>query len=147
MWLAAHKTTKEQRAFKFCFEPEHLRALQREVTVFRLLKETLGNRDDIARVLDWEFDEAPYFLEAEYTESGSILDWAEAQGGIQQVPLGTRLELLAQVADALAAAHSVGVLHKDIKPANIIKRWRLVTGWTSYSTGVSKLRYRRNNRR
>ncbi len=120
VWLAAHKTTKEHRAFKFCFEPEHLRALQREVTVFRLLKEALGNRDDIARVLDWEFDEAPYFLEAEYTEGGSILDWAEAQGGIQQVPLGTRLELVAQVADALAAAHSVGVLHKDVKPANVL---------------------------
>jgi tetratricopeptide (TPR) repeat protein len=31
-----------------------------------------------------------------------------------------RLELVAQAADALAAAHSVGVLHKDVKPANLL---------------------------
>jgi serine/threonine protein kinase len=36
------------------------------------------------------------------------------------VPLATRLELVAQTAQALAAAHSVGILHKDVKPANIL---------------------------
>ncbi len=106
--------------FKFCFQANRLRSLRREVTLFRLLKEALGNRDDIARVLDWQFDEAPYFLESEYTEGGSFVDWADDQGGLKEVPLPTRLELIAQVGEALAAAHSLGVLHKDIKPANIL---------------------------
>lgn len=123
VWLAEHHKTREPRVYKFCFEADRLRGLKREVALFRLLKETLGDRGDIARVLDWSFDEAPFWLESEYTPGGDLVQWAEARGGIANVPLAVRLELVAQVAEALGAAHSVGVLHKDVKPANI-----LVTG-------------------
>jgi serine/threonine-protein kinase len=120
VWLAAHAKTHEQRVFKFCYQAEQLRALRREVTVFRLLKDVLGSRDDIARILDWNFDEPPFFLESEYSEGGNLIDWSRELGGIAKVPLPERLELIAQVAEALAAAHSVGVLHKDVKPANVL---------------------------
>ncbi len=120
VWLGAHDKTKAQRVFKFCFEPERVRGLKREVVLFRLLKESLGHRDDIAQILEWEFERPPYFIEAEYTEGGDLKQWANEQGGIGAVPLETRLELVAQAAVALGAAHSVGVLHKDIKPANIL---------------------------
>ncbi|MDX2176014.1 MAG: protein kinase [Candidatus Sumerlaeia bacterium] len=120
VWLARHAKTKEPRVFKFCFDVERLRGLKREVTLFRLLKETLGDREDIARVIDWSFEAAPFFIESDYTDGGDLLDWAEGQGGLGQVPLAVRLELVAQVAGALGAAHSVGVLHKDIKPSNVL---------------------------
>ncbi len=120
VWLTRHKKTGARRVFKFCVERELLRSLKREVMVFRLLNKTLGDRRDIARILDWNFDEAPYFLEIEHSESGSLLDWAETQGGLDRVPLADRLEIVAQIAEALSAAHSVGVLHKDIKPGNIL---------------------------
>lgn len=119
VWLARHKSG-DRRVFKFCFEAVRLRALKREVTLFRLLKEALGHRHDIAGLLDWNLDHAPYFLEAEYTEGGDLPAWAAAQGGLERVPLATRLELMAEVAEALAAAHSVGVLHKDVKPQNVL---------------------------
>jgi len=120
VWLAQHEKSRVKRVYKFCFDPEHVRSLKREVVLFRLLKETLGHRDDITELIDWQFEESPFFLESEYSEGGNLLDWIESKGGIDSVPLETRLELVAQIAVALAAAHSVGVLHKDIKPANIL---------------------------
>jgi DNA-binding winged helix-turn-helix (wHTH) protein/Tol biopolymer transport system component len=119
VWLAGHPSG-ERRVFKFCFEASRLRGLKREATLFRILKDELGDRDDIARVLDWNFDDPPYFLESEYTEGGSLVDWARALGGMGTVPLESRLLLIAQVAEALAAAHSVGILHKDVKPQNVL---------------------------
>jgi serine/threonine-protein kinase len=120
VWLAAHAKTGERRVFKFCYDAGRLRALQREITLFRLLKETLGDRDDIVRILDWSLDHAPYFIESAYTAGGNLMDWASGEGGLDAIALATRLEIVAQVATALAAAHSVGVLHKDVKPANVL---------------------------
>ena len=109
-WLAVHEKTRDRRVFKFCYDPASLRTLQREITLFRLLKEELGDREDISRIVDWSFDEAPYFIESEYTEGGNLVAWAEEQGGLAEISLAVRLEIVAQVATALAAAHSVLVL-------------------------------------
>lgn len=120
VWLTEHAKTGDKRVFKFCVEVDRLRSLQREVTLFRLLKESLGSRRDITRILDWNFERAPYFLELEYVEGGSFSDWAMSQGGMASVPLATRLEIVAQAGEALAAAHSIGILHKDVKPGNML---------------------------
>ncbi|MEW6367265.1 MAG: protein kinase [Acidobacteriota bacterium] len=122
VWLARHSKTGVTNVFKFCFEEDKLRALRREVALLRLLKDALGDRDDIARVIDWEFQSPPYYLETEYSSGGSIEEWTAQQGGLATIPLDTKIDLVAQVAEALSAAHSVGVLHKDVKPANVLVR-------------------------
>jgi len=120
VWLVEHRKTRERHVIKFCYSTDRLRALKREVTLFRLLKETLGDRTDIARVIDYQFDSAPYFLEMEFAGHYNLTTWLDEQGGVNAIPLETRVELVAQIAEAIAAAHSVGVLHKDIKPSNIM---------------------------
>lgn len=120
VWLATHSKTGDQRVFKFCYDARNLRALKREITLFRLMREELGDRDDITRIIDWNFAEPPFFIESEYTRGGNLVAWAAREGGTIDLPLKTRLELVAQVATALAAAHSMGIIHKDVKPTNIL---------------------------
>ena len=124
VWLGVHRRLSHTRVFKFCFDARKLRSFKREMTLFRLLREALGEREDIARLYDVRLDEPPFLLESEYTSGGDLADWAAAQGGIVEVPIEVRLQLVADVADAVAAAHSVGVLHKDIKPSNILIQMR-----------------------
>jgi len=121
VWLAKHEKTRATRVFKFCFDADRLRSFKRELTLFRLIREVLGDRDDIARLYEIQLDSAPYFLESQFAECGDLTQWAQQQeGGIAGVPLATRLDLVARTADAVAAAHSVAILHKDIKPSNIL---------------------------
>ncbi|RXR08294.1 tetratricopeptide repeat protein [Pseudoxanthomonas composti] len=119
-WLGVHTKTGEPRVFKFGVDAGSLTSLKREITLSRVLHEGLGPRQDLVRLLDWNLEEAPFYLETEYVAGRALPDWAEARGGLAQLALSLRLELLAQVADALSAAHSVGVLHKDLKPSNVL---------------------------
>jgi DNA-binding winged helix-turn-helix (wHTH) protein/serine/threonine protein kinase len=119
VWLAEHPKTHEVRVFKFALDHVRLKGLKREVTVARLLRESLGERDDFVRVLEWNFEHHPFFIETEYA-GPNLAEWAEGAGGIGSVPLNVRVKLLADVARALAAGHSVDVLHKDLKPGNIL---------------------------
>lgn len=120
VWLGVHDKLRERRVFKFCFDVDRLRSFKRELTLFRLLRDALGDRPDIARLHEVKLDEPPFFLESEYSEGGNLLEWSERNGGIAKLPLTERLELVACVADAVTAAHSVGILHKDIKPSNVL---------------------------
>ena len=120
VWLARHVDTKEARVFKFCFDTESLRGLKRELALFKLLREALGDRPDIAKIYDIQLDEPPYYLESEFTEYGDLVTWLASQGGIDQIPPAIRLDLFARACEAVAAAHSVGILHKDLKPSNIL---------------------------
>ncbi|MGK0185628.1 MAG: serine/threonine protein kinase/WD40 repeat protein/class 3 adenylate cyclase [Verrucomicrobiales bacterium] len=120
VWLAANSKGRMQRVFKFCFDPDRLRSFKRELTLFRLLQDALGNRRDIAALYEVSVESPPYYLESEYVPTGNISQWADSKGGIENVPLNTRLQILAKAARAAAAAHSVGIIHKDIKPSNIL---------------------------
>ncbi|MBI4662030.1 MAG: HEAT repeat domain-containing protein [Verrucomicrobia bacterium] len=120
VWLGAHPTLKERRVFKFCFRADRVRSLRREVTIFRLLKEKSGEHPNIVRLHDVFFDEPPFYIVTEFVPGRDLKSWCEMQGGIRRIPLETRLEIMAQIAEALQTAHDAGVIHRDIKPSNIL---------------------------
>lgn len=138
VWLAEHVKTGEQRVLKFASSLACVAGLKRELTILRLLRKTLGERPDLIRLLDYNLETAPYFLEFEYCELGSLADWLQDEG--RTAPLTQRLELVAMAAETLAAAHAVGVLHQDIKPANILlwrdEHGRLRTRWNDFGIGA-----------
>lgn len=116
VWLARHGELKEQRVFKFCFNAELARSLRREVTLFRVLRERVGSHPNIVGIHDVFFEQPPYYIVMDYVEGSSLSEWP----GIVEAPLATRFEIVAQIADALQAAHDGGVIHRDVKPSNIL---------------------------
>ncbi|HEV7473711.1 MAG TPA: tetratricopeptide repeat protein, partial [Pyrinomonadaceae bacterium] len=119
VWLAENPKTHEQRVFKFAADGARLKGLKREITISRFLRESLGERPEFVRILEWNFATSPFFLESEYA-GPNLAEWAEKQGGLSKVPYATRLQLLVDIAQGVAAAHDIGVLHKDLKPANVL---------------------------
>ncbi|HEV7473172.1 MAG TPA: serine/threonine-protein kinase [Pyrinomonadaceae bacterium] len=57
------------------------------------------------------------FIVMEFVEGETLKALIERSGAL---PLTKLLDLGIQVADALEAAHAVGLIHRDIKPANIL---------------------------
>ena len=62
---------------------------------------------------EWE---GRQYLVTEYIDGGTLKDWAKAEKRSAR----DVVELLVGVADALATAHAAGILHRDIKPDNIL---------------------------
>jgi WD40 repeat protein/class 3 adenylate cyclase len=120
VWLGHHRVLKDRRVFKFCFRADRARSLKRELTLFRLLKERVGRHPNIVGVEDVFFDTPPFYLMMDAAEGTDLRSWCEQQGGVETVPLEVRAEIVAQVADALQAAHDAGVIHRDVKPGNIL---------------------------
>lgn len=120
VWLAHHPKLGERRVFKFCFRADRARSLRREVALFRILRERVGDHPHIVRVLEVSLDDPPYYVVMEHLAGLSLPDWCAEQGNASAVPLETKLEIVAQIAEALQAAHQAGVIHRDVKPANIL---------------------------
>ena len=119
VWFARHRKTAERRVYKFTGDGERLRTLKREATLYRVLREGLGERDDLIRVLDWNFETPPFYLECEYG-GPNLIQWASTDDALAHLSREERIGLFLQLAEAVAAAHGVGVLHKDLKPSNIL---------------------------
>ena len=92
-----------------------------EVLVTRGLREartsaTLAH-EHVVRVYDaFEFDGTPWIV-MEYVPGPSLADLLK---GGRTLPVDLVALIGAQVATALAAAHRAGIIHRDVKPANVL---------------------------
>ncbi|MEM7203683.1 MAG: tetratricopeptide repeat protein [Planctomycetota bacterium] len=89
---------------------------------FQLEAQVLGRLNHVgiaqiyaAGVVDVGDATLPYFA-MELVEGRTLHDFVTAEG----LALEARLELIAQVADAVQHAHQQGVIHRDLKPDNVM---------------------------
>jgi serine/threonine protein kinase len=86
---------------------------------FRFEVQVLGqlNHPGIAQIYEagTTEDGTPYFV-MEYVPGQPLLEYAKKR----ETDLRGRLDLIAQVCDAVHYAHEKGVIHRDLKPANIL---------------------------
>lgn len=72
---------------------------------------------NIVTVYDVGEDEGVLYLAMEYISGGSL---SQRLADPDSFSLTERIRVLSEVADALSHAHQRGVLHRDVKPANIL---------------------------
>lgn len=74
------------------------------------------NHPHILTVYDAGDFEGRQYLVTEFIDGGTLRDWGHAQKRTWR----EIVTLLVGVADGLAAAHAAGILHRDIKPDNVL---------------------------
>jgi Tol biopolymer transport system component/tRNA A-37 threonylcarbamoyl transferase component Bud32 len=115
VWLALDTRLGRRVAIKFLSDDladaEARRRFQREAQMASSL-----NHPHIVSVYDIGEFEGRQYLVTEYVDGGTLKDWVKEK---RRTPKEVA-ELLTGVADGLAAAHQAGILHRDIKPMNIL---------------------------
>jgi len=112
--LAEHALIQKRVAIKVL----HAHLAQDPDLVERFLAEartlTLVQHENVVTLYDLDTRDGRPYLVMEYLEGQSLA--AFAQGALAPA---MAVDLLAQVCDALGAAHAHGIVHRDLKPANV----------------------------
>ncbi len=115
VWVAHDKSTGRQVAIKFF---SHRNAMDWSLLSREVEKLVFLSTDRyVVQLLDVGWDAEPPFYVMEYVENGSLADYLQANHAL---PVHEAVELFREVAIGLSHAHSKGVLHCDLKPANIL---------------------------
>ena len=72
---------------------------------------------NLLRVVDIDSDGGTPFIVMELARGGAITDWLKRHGVMYP---RLACEVLAQACEGLAHAHAVGVVHRDVKPHNLL---------------------------
>jgi serine/threonine protein kinase len=86
--------------------------------------EKLGNHDRIPQLLAYFEEEQQFYLVQEFIEGRSLQDEIQIKGSGREQRLSETevIAMLRDVLNILDFVHSEGVIHRDLKPDNIIRR-------------------------
>ncbi|MBI3828778.1 MAG: protein kinase [Planctomycetes bacterium] len=142
VYHAVHETLERPVALKILpaemsSDPEYVTRFLREARVVATLR-----HDNVVQVYDAGSVEGKYYIAMELVEGSPLGRYLEAKGVLDETE---GLELLQQAAKGLAAAQVKGLVHRDIKPDNMLldaehKTLRLVDfGLVMESTSTTQL--------
>jgi serine/threonine protein kinase len=110
VWKARHHVWSDRViAVKIPTDPQYLRALQREGSAIHGLQ-----HPNIVRAVGFDPYADPPYLAMEYVPGTSLRPL------IGKIPVEEGIGYLKQVLSALAFAHKNGVIHRDVKPENVL---------------------------
>ena len=118
VWLAEHGLLKRPCAVKF-IRPE---LAANPATAARFAREVQAvtglSHVNTVRVYDYgRADDGSFYLVMEYLDGPTLEELVRTTGPL---PPGRVVYLLRQVCGALAEAHAAGLVHRDLKPGNVI---------------------------
>lgn len=93
-------------------EPDTIERFRREGEALRQL-----NHPNIVKMLDLQEQGDLYRIVMEYVPGGTLRQLLEET---PQLPLNQALDISLELADALARAHHLGIIHRDVKPGNVL---------------------------
>ncbi|MCA9515264.1 MAG: serine/threonine protein kinase, partial [Myxococcales bacterium] len=117
VWEAVHVALERRVAVKLL----HPHMMERPLVAERFRREAkaaslLRHRNTI-QLLDFGNDGPVFYLVMELLEGRDLAEVALAEGAVDPLRAVT---IMAQVAAALGAAHDKGIVHRDMKPSNIM---------------------------
>jgi len=113
--LDRHVAIKLMHSF-LAEDQDFLGRFQREARAMAAL-----NHPNIVSVYDFDVQNETYYIVMEYVSGGTLKDRLEAlalKG--ERLSLATAVQIVLEIADALSYAHSRSMVHRDIKPGNIM---------------------------
>ena len=112
VWLAHHHVWQNQRvAIKFPRDADTIRQLQREGLAIQKL-----DHPNVIRALGTDPFADPPYLVMEYAPGGSLRTLI----GSKQLTAQRSIQLLRQILSALQHAHERSIIHRDVKPENVL---------------------------
>ena len=117
VYRAVNLTTRKNVAIKmlkpeYRENPEFLRRFEREArAVLHLSHENIVRAYGVG-----QYDGMPYIV-LEYVEGRTLKEIIQERGAM---PAKSAVSLCTQVLEALSAAHEAGIVHRDVKPQNVI---------------------------